>query len=196
MVTKDLDLLSKNVDVLQDRVTRIEEQLSKIQIYDVIIKGREILNIYSKLKTIGVLDIYKIHEDVERMKETLTRIEFHPWEWLERDPVARKAFISRLEKRIADEVRQSTLFTIYQENPQIVVKIVKDAVREYLNIWEVNPQIAKQLVSNVLKDGYLMEIVRHLTTIILSPEYRRQLFQNVIDMKKLQRVKNMLEKEG
>jgi phosphopentomutase len=194
--SKELELLEKIVDRLQNRVDKIEEKLAQIQINDVIIKGREILKIYERLHLSGVLDIYKISDELFQIKQIVRQIQYHPWEWLERDPVAQKAFMTKLEKRIAEEVKQASLFTIYQENPQVVVKIVKDVVKEYLDIWEVNDQIARQIVDNVIKNGYMMELAKQLTQLVMTPEFRLTFLQSVVDMDELRRVKRLMEEEG
>jgi len=192
-----LDVLENRIDRVELKVDKIEQKLAELEINELIVKGREIERIYSSLRTIGVLDIYKIHDELLNLKQTITKIEYHPWEWLQRDPVAMKAFLSKIHKMIADEIRQASLFTLYQENPQVVVRIVKDAVKEYLDIWEVNNQIAKQLVDQVLKDGYIKELVNHITTLILSPQFKEEFLRMlVVKKQELYEAKQLLEKEG
>ena len=195
-MSKEIEILERRIDRILDRLDKVEEKLSQIQLNEIVVMGKEIQRVYKGLQAIGVLDIYKIHDELLQLKQTLTRIEYHPWEWLQRDPAAQRAFLSRIRKMISDEIKQAAFFTIYQENPQVVVKIVKDAVREFLEIWEVNDQIARQIVDNVLKDGYFKELVNHITTLILSPEFKRQFLQMLVESKELYEAKELLEKEG
>ena len=193
---KELEMLEKIVDRLQNRVDRIEEKLSEIQLSDVIVKGREILNIYQKLHYFGVLDVYKIHDELLNVRKILTSLQYHPWEWLERDPRAREAFLTKVRRYIAEEVKQAALFTIYEENPQVVVKIVKDAVKEYLDIWEVNDQIAQQIVDRVIKSKYMSELAKQLLHLVVTPEFRVNFLQSVVDFNELRLVRRLMEEEG
>jgi len=193
---KELEMLERVVDRIQNKVDRIEQKLTELEINEVIVKGREILKIYKQLQQVGVVDVYKIRDEVLQLKQTLTYIQYHPWEWLQRDPVASKAFLSKVHKIIADEIRQAALFTLYQENPQVVVRVVKDTVKEYLDVWEVNNQVAREIVSNVLKNSYFKEIAHHITTTVMSTEFKREFLKQVVDVKELYEAKQLLETEG
>lgn len=192
--TKEIERIERRLDRLEDRLERTEIRLEQINLSEIIAKGREILNIYDRLTTQGIIDVYNFADDILEIKKRLNKIEYHPWEWLERDPRAKQAFLAVLNRRIAEEVRQAGLFTLYEEQPSIVVKIVKDSVKEYLNIWEVNDQIAQQLVNNALKT-YINDITKNVLSVVMSREYINRLKQNLIDRDKIGKAKKVLEEE-
>lgn len=172
--------IESRLDRLEERLDRLSDRIEEINLSEAIVKGRYILEIYDRLHALGVIDIYQVSEEIMKVKSVLRSIQYHPWEWLQRDPNAYKSFISRLEKRIAEEVRQAALFTLYEEQPNIVVKIVKDAVKEYLDIWEVNDQIAYQLVKKVINERILSEILKILSSIVMSKEYMEKMYNTAI----------------
>jgi len=193
MTSKDIDRIDKRIDRLEDRIERLEIRLDQINLSEVIVKGREIENIYEKLNKIGIVDVFTVYNELLNIKQTLNKIIYHPWQWLERDPIARQSFFAMLNKKIVDEVRHAALFTIYEEQPKIVVKIIKDAVKEYLDVWEINDQVAKNIVSNVINDGYLSELSKNVLTLILP--YVKEIVRRDIG-KKLKDIKAKLESDG
>jgi len=192
---KEIEKLDKRIDRLEDRLERTEIRLEQINLSEIIVKGREILDIYSRLHQYGVIDIFNVENDILNIKQRLNRIEYHPWEWLERDPRARQAFLTVLNKRIAEEVRQASLFTMYQEQPNIVVRIVRDVVKDYLKIWEINDQVALELVDNVIREKYFNEIIKNVLSVILSEQNINHMKDMIVNKDELINIKKYLEGE-
>ena len=104
--------------------------------------------------------VYKLFEDLNnevlKIKEELHHMKYKPHEWFKRDPVFFRTFMNEINKKIAEEVRQGLMFHVYRENPKKVVELVKSVVEDYLKKWELDDQIAEQIVANVISKPEFM----------------------------------------
>jgi len=104
--------------------------------------------------------MYKLFEDLNnevlKIKEEIHYMRYKPHEWFKRDPVFFRSFMNEINKKIAEEVRQGLMFHVYQENPKKVVELVKSVVEDYLKKWELDDQIAEQIVANVISKPEFM----------------------------------------
>ena len=181
--------ITTKIDSLEDRIDRLNHRLEELNLTEVMVKGQKILELYDFLKTYGVVDTLFFLEEINDLKKRLTKIELDPLNWLMRDKRFQDSLRNHINKTILREIKNIGLLHLYQDDPKTLIRTVKDAVKEYLEIWEVNDQVAQQLVEKVIMDKMLgnvanttIEFVKE--SIIKDLEERR---------KKLDKIKEVVE---
>jgi hypothetical protein len=143
-------------------------------------------------------EILKMSEEIAKLRELIHFMRFKPHEWITQDRQFRSAFISKIREEIADQVNQLFLLDIYRDRPQKVAEIVKKVVEDYLKIWEVNDQIAQQIVVNSISKPEIKEelvkmmlpmVMRAVSNIIADRS-------KILEAAKLLRDYDVLEKES
>jgi len=128
----------------------------------------EILHARDFLRETRFLDLIELDEEIRKLKEMVHFMRYRPWEWFKRDENFQRALMNEINKRIAREVEQGLMFVLYNERPDKVVQMVKRVVEDYLKKWEVDDQIAEQIVSNVvMKPEFIEKLLRAITPSIV-----------------------------
>jgi len=121
----------------------------------------EIFRARDFLREARFLDLIDISDEVRKLKEEVHFMRYKPWEWFKRDEKFWRALMNEIDKRVAREVEQGLMFILYRERPDKVIEMVKRVVEDYLKKWEVDDQIAEQIVSNVvMKPEFVEKILR------------------------------------
>jgi len=139
-------------EVLLERKSEIDDALNTI------FRARDFI------KESKFLELIKISEELTKLKEHVHFMRFKPHEWLKRDRQFYNAFMTEIKKHIAKEIEQGLMFVLYNEKPQKVVELVKKVVEDYLKKWEVDDQIAEQIVFNVLSKPEFMKRILSVVT--------------------------------
>ena len=110
----------------------------------------EIVRARDFLREAKLLDLVELSDEIRKLKEEINFMRYKPWEWFRRDKDFQRALMTEIEKRIAREVEQGLMLVLYEEKPKKVVEMVKKVVEDYLKKWELDDQIAEQIVYNVI----------------------------------------------
>ncbi len=124
----------------------------------------------------GVFDVLKVSEELKRLKEMIYFMRFKPWEWFNRDEAFKRSLLNEIDKHIAREVEQAMMLTLYEERPKKVVELVKRVVEDYLKKWELDDQIAMQLVMSTITTP---EVISRVVQIV-EPSLARKLFDALL----------------
>ena len=138
------------LDVIEDKVRQLELRLEQLKLSEVIVKGEKILELYELLKTYGIIDILFVLEQINDLKRRMSKIEEQPLEWLKNNEAFKREITIMVNKKIFEEVRNIGLLHLYKDDPTQLIKTVKETVKDYLKIWELNDKIAQQLVEKVI----------------------------------------------
>jgi len=108
--------------------------------------------------------------------------------------------LNEIDKRVAREVEQGLMFVLYNERPDKVVEMVKRVVEDYLKKWEIDNQIARQIVANVVNEPQFIEnllkilIPNVIRAVVNTMKKMRE--EHVDEMLKLLEEYDVLEKES
>jgi len=152
----------------------------------------EIIRLADVIRESKLLDLLKLSEEVKKLKEQVHFMRYKPWEWFKRDETFYRALMNEIDKRVAKEVEQGLMFTLYEERPGKVVEMVKRVVEDYLKKWEVDDQIAEQIVKNVIVKP---EVLDHVLRVIVPNIVRAVLNRMNKQFSASQEVLRMLEEE-
>lgn len=144
-------------------------------------------------------ELIRLSDELRKLKEEVHFMRYKPWEWFKRDEKFQRALMNEIAKRVAKEVEQGLMFILYKERPDKVVEMVKRVVEDYLDKWEVDNQVAEQIVENVIRQPEFIEkLVR-----IISPNITRAVMNVILkqreaasDALKMLEGFDVLDKEG
>jgi len=160
----------------------------------------EILRARDALRESRFLDLINISDEIRKLKEEIHFMRYKPWEWFTRDQQFQRALLNEIDKRVAREVEQGLMFVLYNERPDKVVEMVKRVVEDYLKKWEVDDQIARQIVANVVNEPQFIEnllkilIPNVIRAVVNAMKKMRE--EHVDEMLKLLEEYDVLEKES
>jgi len=105
--------------------------------------------------------IEELNKEIKDIKEEIKYIMYKPHEWFSRNRTFYDSFMNKINQKIAEEVRQGLMLHIIHENPKKVAELVKNVVEDYLEKWEIDDQIAEQIVLNVIsKPEFFNKLLR------------------------------------
>jgi len=160
----------------------------------------EILRARDALRESRFLDLINISDEIRKLKEEIHFMRYKPWEWFTRDQQFQRALLNEIDKRVAREVEQGLMFVLYNERPDKVVEMVKRVVEDYLKKWEIDDQIARQIVANVVNEPQFIEnllkilIPNVIRAVVNAMKKMRE--EHVDEMLKLLEEYDVLEKES
>jgi len=160
----------------------------------------EILRARDALRESRFLDLINISDEIRKLKEEIHFMRYKPWEWFTRDQQFQRALLNEIDKRVAREVEQGLMFVLYNERPDKVVEMVKRVVEDYLKKWEIDNQIARQIVANVVNEPQFIEnllkilIPNVIRAVVNTMKKMRE--EHVDEMLKLLEEYDVLEKES
>jgi len=93
---------------------------------------------------------------------------YKPHEWLKRDKQFYNALMTEVKKIVRDEVGAGLAFALYEERPDKIVEVIKQCVEDFMEKWEVDTQVAEQIVENVLKQPKFIEKIVLLVTPLVT----------------------------
>jgi len=160
----------------------------------------EILRARDALRESRFLDLINVSDEIRKLKEEIHFMRYKPWEWFTRDKQFQSALLNEIDKRVAREVEQGLMFVLYNERPDKVVEMVKRVVEDYLKKWEIDDQIARQIVANVINEPQFIEnllkifIPNVIRAVVNTMKKMRE--EHVDEMLKLLEEYDVLEKES
>lgn len=156
---------------LEKRVAQLERELNRMK--GSWARATELLSIIEQR---GFAEPYKLVEKIYDLDREVKELKTNFWDVMENDPQASRAFITRLRTEIAHEVEEAALFTVYEENPQVVINVIKEAVEDKLSQWEFNEQVTYRLVDKVFNEqGYFDRVMDRMYGIVNTKEFAEQI---------------------
>jgi len=144
----------------------VEEKLEKIEeAYGAAIR---LLEIEKDLKEGKVLDWHELSELIMKVSHAVNYMRYKPHEWLKRDKQFYNVLMIEVKKIVRDEVGAGLAFALYEERPDKIVEVIKQCVEDFMEKWEVDTQVAEQIVENVLKQPKFIERIVVLITPLVT----------------------------